>query len=72
MEMSLAEAALRSGAANEFEQHIQALETRYRRIPNCTPRVIGWLVTFTLEIIRATQRARAASTKIIYPATYPQ
>jgi len=55
MEMPLAEAALRSGVANEFEQHIQPLENRCRRILNCTPRVIRWLVTFSLEIVRATQ-----------------
>jgi hypothetical protein len=52
MEMPLAEAALRSGAAAEFDQHIQSLEARSRRILSCTPReVFVWLLAFNLEIL---------------------
>jgi hypothetical protein len=52
MEMPMAEAALRSGAANEFDQRIQSLETRSRRILSCTPREsFVWLLAFDLEIL---------------------
>jgi hypothetical protein len=52
MEMPLAEAALRSGAANEFDQHIQSLETRSRRILSCTPREsFVWLLAFDLQVL---------------------
>jgi hypothetical protein len=52
MEMPLAEAALRSGAANEFDQRIRSLETRSRRILSCTPRdSFAWLLAFNLEIL---------------------
>jgi hypothetical protein len=52
MEMPLAEAALRSGAAKEFDQHVQSLETRSRRILSCTPREsFVWLLMFNLEVL---------------------
>jgi hypothetical protein len=52
MEMPMAEAALRSGAANEVDQRIQSLETRSRRILSCTPREsFVWLLAFDLEIL---------------------
>jgi hypothetical protein len=52
MEMPLAEAALRSGAVNEFDRRIQSLETRSRRILSCTPREsFVWLLLFNLEIL---------------------
>jgi hypothetical protein len=52
MEMPLAEAALRSGAADEFDQHIQSLETRSRRILACAPRQsFVWLLAFNLEVL---------------------
>jgi hypothetical protein len=52
MEMSLAEAALRSGAANEFDRRIQSLETRVRQVLGCTPREsFVWLLAFNLEVL---------------------
>ena len=52
MEMPLAEAALRSGAANEFDRRIQSLETRSRQILSCTPREsFVWLLAFNLEVL---------------------
>jgi hypothetical protein len=51
MELPLADAALRSGAADEFDQHILSLETRTGKILKCTPRdSFVWLVAFNLEI----------------------
>jgi hypothetical protein len=52
MEMPLAEAALRSGAANEFDRHIQSLESRSRRVLSCAPREsFVWLLAFDLETL---------------------
>jgi hypothetical protein len=52
MEMPLAEAALRSGAAGEFERRVQSLEARSRAILGCTPRdSFVWLVAFDLEVL---------------------
>jgi hypothetical protein len=52
MEMPLAEAALRSGAASEFDQRVQSLESRSRRLLSCTPRdSFVWLVMFNLEVL---------------------
>lgn len=52
MEMPLAEAALRSGATNEFDHRIQSLEARSRRILSCTPREsFVWLLAFDLEVL---------------------
>jgi hypothetical protein len=53
LEMPLAEAALRSGAANEFDRRIQSLEARSRRILSCAPREsFVWLLVFDLEALR--------------------
>ena len=52
MEMPLAEAALRSGAASEFDRRIQSLEARSRRVLSCAPREsFVWLLAFNLEIL---------------------
>ncbi len=52
IEMPLAEAALRSGATNVFDRHIQSLEARSRRILSCTPREsFVWLSMFNLEVL---------------------
>jgi hypothetical protein len=52
MEMPLAEAALQSGAANEFDKHIRSLETRARQILSCAPRdAFVWLLAFSLDIL---------------------
>jgi len=52
MEMPLAEAALRSGAANEFDRRIQSLETRVRQVLGCTPREsFVWLLAFNQEVL---------------------
>jgi hypothetical protein len=51
LELLLADATLRSGAVHEYDQHIQALEARTRRILSCTPREsFVWLIAFSLEI----------------------
>jgi len=60
IEMPLAETALRSGAATEFDRHIRSLETRSRRILSCTPRdSFAWLLAFNLEVLhgRLSQRS---------------
>jgi hypothetical protein len=52
LEMPLAEAALRSGAANAFDDHVRSLENRSRGILSCAPREsFVWLVAFDLEIL---------------------
>jgi len=52
MEIPLADAALRSGSAGEFDQHIQSLEARSRRILGCAPREsFVWLLAFDLELL---------------------
>ena len=52
MEMPLAEAALRSGAASEFDRRIQSLEARSRKVLSCTPRdSFVWLLAFNLEVL---------------------
>jgi hypothetical protein len=52
MEMPLAEAALRSGAAGEFDRRVQSLEDRSRRILGCAPRdSFVWLLAFELELL---------------------
>jgi hypothetical protein len=51
-EMPLAEAALRSGNAVEFDRLVDALEIRSRRIVSCAPRdSFAWLVLFSLEVL---------------------
>jgi hypothetical protein len=60
MEMPLAEAALRSGAANEFDRRIQSLERRSRQVLGCAPREsFVWLLAFDLEVLhgRLTQQS---------------
>jgi hypothetical protein len=50
MELSLADADLRSSATSDFDRRVQSLETRTRRILSCTPRdSFAWLVAFGLE-----------------------
>jgi hypothetical protein len=52
MEMPLAEAALRSGAAGEFERRIESLEARSRQVLRCAPREsFVWLLAFDLEVL---------------------
>jgi hypothetical protein len=52
MEMPLAEAALRSGAAAEFDRRIQSLEVRSKRVLSCAPREsFVWLLLFNLEVL---------------------
>jgi hypothetical protein len=52
IEMSLAETALRSGAASEFDQRVHSLESRSRRILSCTPREsFVWLLVFNLDVL---------------------
>jgi hypothetical protein len=52
MEMSLAEAALRSGAVGEFDQQAAAVETRTARVLSCTPRQsFVWLLAFQLNVL---------------------
>ncbi|WOH68035.1 hypothetical protein [Bradyrhizobium sp. BWA-3-5] len=53
MELSLADADLRSKATSDFDRRVQSLETRTRRILSCTPRdSFAWLVAFGLETAR--------------------
>ena len=60
MEMPLAEAALRSGAANEFDRRIQSLETRVRQVLGCTPREsFVWLLAFNLEVLHGRLNERS-------------
>jgi hypothetical protein len=50
LEIPLTDAALRSGAVQEFDQHIRSLEARARRTLGCTPRdSLVWLLLFGLE-----------------------
>jgi hypothetical protein len=52
MEMPLAQAALRSGTVDEFDQHIQSLELRAKRLLSCAPRdSFVWLLLFNLEVL---------------------
>ncbi len=52
MELPLAEAALRSGAAVEFDQHLRSLETRSSQVLGCMPRdSFVWLLAFDLDIL---------------------
>jgi hypothetical protein len=56
MEVPLAEAALRSGATAEFDQRVQSLEVRSKRILTCTPRdSFVWLLAFNLELLHGRQ-----------------
>jgi hypothetical protein len=52
LEMPLADAALRSGATDEFDRRVRSLEARSRQILSCTPREsFVWLVAFDLEVL---------------------
>lgn len=52
IEMPLAETALRSGAVDEFDRHIRALEARSREILGCMPRdSFAWLLAFDLAVL---------------------
>jgi len=51
LEASLTEAALRSGASAEYDQHMRSLEARTRRALGCSPRnSFAWLVAFSLQV----------------------
>ena len=51
MEMPLAETALRSGAAKDFDRHLNSIEFRSRQALGCTPRdLLLWLLLFGIEI----------------------
>jgi hypothetical protein len=51
MEIPLADVALRTGAAHDYDDHVRSLESRARRTLSCTPRdSFVWLVLFGLEI----------------------
>jgi len=50
LEIPLADAALRSGAARDYDARVRSLETRARAALSCTPRdSFIWLVLFGLE-----------------------
>jgi hypothetical protein len=50
MEIPLAGAALRSGAARDYDERVRSLESRARQALGCTPREsFVWLVLFGLE-----------------------
>jgi hypothetical protein len=50
MEIPLADAALRSGAARDYDERVRSLESRARQALGCTPRdSFIWLVLFGLE-----------------------
>jgi hypothetical protein len=49
--MPLADAALRSGAVQDFDQHIQSLESRSRQVLACAPRdSLVWLLLFGIQV----------------------
>ena len=52
MGMPLAEAALRSGDSQEFDERVRSLEARARQILGCAPREsFVWLLLFNLEVL---------------------
>jgi hypothetical protein len=60
MEMPLAEAALRSAAAAEFDRHVQSLEARSRQVLGCAPREsFVWLLAFDLEVLHGRLNAQS-------------
>jgi hypothetical protein len=62
LEVPLVDAALRSGAANEFDQHVRSIETRSKRILSCTPREsFVWLLLFNLELLHGQLNEHAFS-----------
>lgn len=51
LEIPLAEAALRSGNARNYDRHMQSLEARARRTLACSPRdSFAWLIAFGLSV----------------------
>jgi hypothetical protein len=60
MEIPLADAALRSGAARDYDERVRSLETRARRALACTPRdAFLWLALFGLETAHGVLDERA-------------
>lgn len=60
LEMPLVEAALRSGAAKEFDQRVDDLEGRVHRMLTCSPRdAFAWLTAFNLKLIHGVQDVRS-------------
>jgi hypothetical protein len=60
LEMPLADAALRTGAAAEFDRHIRSLEARSREILSCSPRdSFAWLMAFDLEALHGLLNERS-------------
>ena len=50
LEIPLADAALRSGAVQEFDQRVRSIEARAKRTLSCTPQdSLAWLVLFGLQ-----------------------
>ena len=51
LELPLADAALKSGATRVFDQRVQSIEARAKRVIACAPRdPLFWLVLFGLEV----------------------
>jgi hypothetical protein len=51
LEMPLAEVALRSGTTQDFDRHLNAIESRSRQMLSCAPRdSFAWLLLFGIEI----------------------
>ena len=60
MELPLAQAALRSGTVVAFDRHVQALESRSKRILSCAPREsFVWLLLFDLEVLHGRLNAQS-------------
>jgi hypothetical protein len=52
LEMPLAETALRTGAAGDFDRHIKLIESRARETLACAPRdSLVWLILFAVEVL---------------------
>lgn len=52
LELPLAEAALQSGASQEFDRHIRSLEARARQVLGCAPREsFVWMLLFDLDVM---------------------
>jgi hypothetical protein len=72
MEMRLAQAALRTGAAAEFDQHAESLELRAKRVLSCAPRrSFVWVVAFSLEIMHGRLSERSLNKLAMSYATSP-
>lgn len=60
MEMPLVEAALRSGDSKQFDERVQSVEARTRRVLECTPRKsFVWLVLFDIEVLHGQLNAQS-------------